>query len=181
MKLNFYPFPEINTERLILRGFSIRDAADLFEIRSNPEMIDFVDQKLDEFIDDTIRFINIINKGINNKKWINWAIVNKEDNKVIGSINIWNFDLEENKAEIGYGLNPLYQGRGLMSEALNAVIDYGFNVMDLSKLEVWTDKRNVKSIRLVEKSGFKFVKEVKEMGYYKKMMFYMQVYEMNKR
>jgi ribosomal-protein-alanine N-acetyltransferase len=181
MRTDFNPFPELETKRLFLRGFDLNDAADLFEIRSNPDMIDYVDQNLDEFIDDTIRFINIINKGIKNKKWINWAIVYKDNSKVIGSINIWNLNDEENKAEIGFSLNPLYQGMGLMKEALDAIIEYGFTKMDLDKLEVWTDKRNEKALKLIEKSGFKFVKEVREKGYYKKQMFFMNVYERSKR
>src|SRR5690554_7458730 len=92
MKTNFEPFPILETSRLVLRKFTEKDALDLFEIRSNPEMLDFTDGKVDEFIDDTIRFIKIINNGIDKEKWINFAIVYKPNKKLIGSINLWNFE-----------------------------------------------------------------------------------------
>ena len=181
MKLDFRLFPKLETKRLLLRQFILSDAADLFEIRSNPDVIDFTDQKLDEYIEDSIKFINIINLGIEKQKWINWAIVHKDTNKMIGSINLWNFNKNENKAEVGYSLNPLYQGKGLMSEALEKVIDYGLNVMELGSIEAWTEKRNLKSIKLLERNNFKYLRVEKEMGYYKKQNFYMNVYEINKR
>ncbi|MCK9470848.1 MAG: GNAT family N-acetyltransferase [Bacilli bacterium] len=180
MNLNFAAFPCLETSRLVLRKMSFKDATDLFEIRSNPEMIDYSDSKLDEFLEDTIKFIEIINRGIEKNKWINWGIIHKENNKLIGTINIWNFDMEEKKAEIGYGLNPKYQGKGLMSEALKEVINFGFKEIGLDSIEVWTEKRNERSIKLIEKHGFNYLKEVREMGYYKKQQFNMKVYVLNK-
>lgn len=181
MKADFTVFPGLETERLVLRKLTLHDANDMFEMRSNPDMIDFTDGKLDEYLDDTIKFIDIINNGIKKNKWVNWALVYKENNRLIGTINIWNLNHEENKAEIGYGIVPKYQGKGLMMEALKAVVNYGLNDMNLEILEVWTERRNLKSIKLVEKFGFRFIKEVSEKGFYKKnQTFNMRVYEISK-
>lgn len=187
MRLEFEPFPVLETSRLILRRFRLADASDLFEMRSNPDMLDYSDGRVDEYLEDTIKYIKLINTGIDKKKWINWAIVNRLSNRVIGSINIWNFGEEEvdnkilKKAEIGYGLNPNYHNLGLMSEAIKVVIDYGFNAIFLDKIEIWTERRNLPSIKLVEKNGFKFLKEVREDGYYKKHhVFNMRVYELKR-
>lgn len=180
MKTNFEPFPILETSRLVLRKFTEKDALDLFEIRSNPEMLDFTDGKVDEFIDDTIRFIKIINNGIDKEKWINFAIVYKPNKKLIGSINLWNFDYKLKKAEVGYALNPLYQKRGLMTEALEAVVKYGFEEMGLDLIEIWTDHRNTSSIKLAERVGFKYIKTELEQGYYKKQTFKMLVYQLRR-
>lgn len=180
MKTNFEPFPEIETTRLKLRKLTLTDAFDLFEIRSNPEMFDFVDGKVDEFIEDTIRFIEITNKGIKKQKWINFGIELKENKKLIGNINLWNFDHSINKAEVGFSLNTRFQRKGIMSEALDKVLDFGFNKMNLEKIELWTEKRNDRAIKLAEKNGFKLIREVFEKGYYKKQIFKYLVFELKK-
>lgn len=181
MKADFTVFPVMETERLVLRKLTLNDANDMFEMRSNPDMIDFTDGKLDEYLDDTLHFIEMINNGIKKNKWVNWAIIYKDNNRLIGTINIWNLNDEENKAEIGYGIVPKYQGKGLMVEALKAVVNYGLNDMKLQKLEVWTERRNLKSIKLVERLGFRYIKEVSEKGFYKKnQTFNMRVYEISK-
>lgn len=58
--------------------------------------------------------------------------LNIDSQKVIGTISIWNINLEQRNAELGYGITPAYQNKGLMKEALLSVADYGFNVMNLS-------------------------------------------------
>ena len=72
--INFDPFPAIKTENLLLRRMIYNDIHDLFEMRTIPEMIKHVDLKLDQTIDETKAYINKMNDGVDNNKWIIWAI-----------------------------------------------------------------------------------------------------------
>ena len=180
MKTSFKPFPVLETENLILRKLQETDAFDLFEIRSNPEMYDFIDGKADEVLDDTIRFIKLTNKGIDKQKWIHFGIEYKHNKKLIGTINLWNFDYSVSKAEGGFSLNPSYQRKGLMVEALKKVIDYGFYDMDLEKIELWTEKNNERTINLANKCKFCYKEQVFEKGYYKNKIFNYVIYELKK-
>lgn len=78
---------------------------------------------------------------------MNWrAIEHKASRKVKGSISIWNIDNEKGAAELGYGIIPDFQNKGLMKEALLSVVDYGFNVMKLKSLNAYTEERKLAQI-----------------------------------
>jgi ribosomal-protein-alanine N-acetyltransferase len=73
---------------------------------------------------------------------------------------LWNISREENKAEVGYELLPDFQGKGIAQEAMLVVLDYGFNIMLLNKIEAYTHKENSASQKLLEKFGF--VRDIQE-------------------
>jgi ribosomal-protein-alanine N-acetyltransferase len=83
-----------------------------------------------------------------------WGIILKASNSLVGAIGLWNFSQKEKKAEIGFELMPEYQGRGLMMEALSAVIDYGFDKMKLEIITASTHKENIKSVAVLLKNNF---------------------------
>ncbi len=83
-------------------------------------------------------------------KWIIWAIEHRQTKKVIGTISIWNTNIEQGISELGYGIITDYQGKGLMKEVLLSVIKYGFEVMNLKALEAYTEENNHSSIKLLE-------------------------------
>jgi ribosomal-protein-alanine N-acetyltransferase len=172
----FTTFPEIETKNLLLRRMSREDNHDIFQMRHDPKMIEFTDSKIDETLEATNSYIEAMNKGVNEGKWIIWAIEHKQSKKVIGSISIWNFSLEKKCAELGYGIIPEYQNRGFMKEALLRVVDYGFDVMKLSALEAYTEEKNIRSNKLLQGCQFFEVKRVDEEGYYSNRIFHMIVY-----
>lgn len=149
--INFTPFPDIETKNLILRKMIYNDISDLFEMRKDSRMNEYIDTKLDENINETKAYIDKMNIGVDENKWIVWAIEHKQSKKVIGSICIWNINIELENGELGYGIIPGYQGQGLMREASLSVIEYGFNVMKLKAVDAYTEEHNVKSINLLEK------------------------------
>ncbi|MHB1392864.1 MAG: GNAT family N-acetyltransferase [Clostridia bacterium] len=83
-----------------------------------------------------------------------WGITPKNENKLIGSICLWNISEELSKAEIGYELMTEYQGKGIMSEAIKAVIEYGFENMKLNLIEALPYSDNIRSIKLLERNSF---------------------------
>ena len=162
LTLNFVPFPSLLTERLLLRSLTIDDKNEIFAIRSDENMIKHLDRPSQKCIDEASQFIEKITHGVAQNRWIYWAVCLKDKKELIGTICIWNISEEESKAEVGFELLPAYQGKGLMREALAAVIDYGFYCINLNSLEGETDPRNIKSISLMEKSAFTLVNCLRE-------------------
>ena len=174
----FNPFPIIETKYLCLRKMTPEDTDDFFQMRNDLRMIEFTDSKLDESFEETSSYIEKMNKGVEEGKWIIWAIEHKPSKKVIGSISIWNMDPEQKSAELGYGLIPDYQNKGLMKEALASVVEYGFEVMKLNALDAYTEEKNIRSIKLLESCKFVEINRVNDDGYYSERVYCMIVYQM---
>ncbi|HTA28013.1 MAG TPA: GNAT family N-acetyltransferase [Bacteroidia bacterium] len=154
---NFTPFPVITTERLVLRQMTKDDANDLFRIRSDKRVNEYLVRIPSQSVDDVIAFITKLDISISNNESIIWGITLKDENKVIGTICIWNLKKEHDRAEVGYELYPDYWRKGIMQEALSAILDYGFNVMKLHSIAAIIDPFNEGSYSLLEKN--RFVKE----------------------
>jgi [ribosomal protein S5]-alanine N-acetyltransferase len=151
----FIPFPRLATPRLILRQLEDRDAPEIFQLRSNESVNQYINRPKAETINDAQQFIHNINTKINNNEPVlYWAIVPKNDAKLAGTICLFNFDEKEMQAEIGYELLPDHQGMGIMQEAFASVINYCFDQMQLKRIEAFTHVQNSSSIKLLEKNEF---------------------------
>ena len=179
--VRFTPFPITETRNLVLRRIGLDDLDDLFEMRRDPRMHLHTDTKPDEALDETKVYIDKTNAGVDAGKWVIWAIGLKGQAKVIGTISIWNLNPERESGELGYGIIPDYQGRGLMKESLLAVADYGFDAMNLKVLEAYTERDNLRSLKLLERCGFAEVDRVDEEGYCNKRTYHMIVYRLESR
>lgn len=175
----FSPFPIVETNNLLLRKMTYEDKHDIFLMRKDPRMHEYTDTKPDENIGETEAYIDKMLKGISENKWIIWAIEHKASKKVIGSISIWNIDNEKESGELGYGIIPDYQVRGLMKEALLSAADYGFNVMKLKTLDAYTEENNISSNKLLENCKFKVAGKVDDKGYCNDRIYHMVVYRLD--
>lgn len=147
----------LETPRLILRAFRYEDLDDFFEYASVDgvgEMAGWVHHS-----DKNVSH-KILESFIQTKK--TFAIVYKANNKVIGSLGLEKSHFPrtyypgETVRDIGYVLSKDYWGQGLMSEAVKAVIDYCFNTLKMSHLTVGHFIDNIRSKRVIEKSGFTY-------------------------
>lgn len=178
--INFNPFPNIETRNLLLRRMDYNDIQDLYEMRKDPRMIEYTDSKLEESVEETKAYIDKMNQGIDDNKWIVWAMEHKQSKKVIGSISIWNINREKNSGELGYGIIPDYQGLGLMKESLLKVVEYGLKKMKLGMLDAYTEENNIKSIKLLEKCNFVEIDRVEDIGYYNERIYHMMIFRLEK-
>jgi ribosomal-protein-alanine N-acetyltransferase len=105
-------------------------------------------------LNDALKFIEDINVRINQGESIYWAISLRGKDELIGTICLWNFSADNRVSELGYEMNPLFQKQGLMTEAINCVIKYSFERLELKAMEAFTNKNNLRSIRLLKKNGF---------------------------
>ncbi len=152
--LNFEPFPTITTGRIILRRLVDDDAPEIFILRSDERILEFIDIAKANNIDDALAFIHKINSVIDNSESMYWGIASKENDKLIGTICLWNIIKEHYRAEVGFVLRPDQQGKGFMQEALAAVVNYAFSEMKLHSLEGRVNPANTASIKLMERNKF---------------------------
>ena len=156
-RIDFSKFPYLSTERLNLRPVEIADVHELFLIRSDEQVMKYIDRPLAKATEDAKALIQVIIDGLNANEAITWAISLKKEPKLIGTIGFWRIIEEHYRAEIGYVLHPEFQGKGIMQEALEKVLDYGFNILKLHSIEANVNPNNAASIKLLERN--RFVKE----------------------
>jgi [ribosomal protein S5]-alanine N-acetyltransferase len=155
LELNFSPFPEIKTERLLLRRMTDADAPEIFFLRSDETVMKYIDREKPKTIEEAVAFIQKVNTGIDNNECIMWAIaLQDKPDTLIGNIGFWRVLNQHYRSEIGYMLHPGLWNKGIMKEALLAVTDYGFNQMKLHSIEAHINPGNAASGAVLEKAGF---------------------------
>jgi len=154
LELNLTSFPELTTERLLLRELSLSDAEEIFLLRSDKKVNELIDRATATSIDDAYEFINKIIANQNKGEGIMWAITLKDNPKLIGTIVYWNIVKEKDEAEVGYELLPQWHGKGIMQEALLKVIEFGFTTPGLKTIVADPKMGNLRSINLLEKTEF---------------------------
>ncbi len=147
------PFPILITERLNLRKIVKADLQRILFFRSDKEITKYI--KRDPQTPETAAaFIEKITADIRTDKSISWGITTKDSNTLIGTICLWNFSEDKKTAEVGYDLDPEFQAKGIMSEALKAVLHFGFKIRGFNTIEAYTDYRNIPSKNLLKQHGF---------------------------
>ncbi len=150
----------LETERLLLRPWTEADLEDFYEYASVPGVGEMAGWRHHQDISESRAILQMF---IDHKKTL--ALELKESGKVIGSLGIENVhpdpEPEKQGRELGYVLSKAYWGRGLMPEAVRAVIDYCFEVLHYDFLTCGHFVQNIQSRRVIEKCGFHFWKEVK--------------------
>lgn len=162
-RLKFTPFPIIPTDRLKLRKLKQEDKNEIYYLKSNDEILKYLDNKKHETFEETEKYINKINGGITRNEAIVWGITLSGSDKVVGTICLWNIAIENKTGEVGYDLMPEYQGKGIMDEALGAILKYAFNFIKFKTIKAYTHKDNLSSINLLERN--KFTSECEEGNY----------------
>ena len=152
--INFSPFPNLETERLLLRRVNSNDVKEIFALRSNPETMKYIPRPLVKTDEGALEHIAMIDSKIDSNEGINWAITLKDNPKLIGIIGHYRIKPENYRAELGYMLLPEYHGKGIVSEAVKEAVKYGFQVMKLNSLEAIIDPDNHASAKVLEKNGF---------------------------
>jgi len=153
----FSKFPELSTKRLILRKPTMKDVEWYFEYFSRPEMVwgggmpgpkdmNAARKELRTYLIDLYR----------ERRGFRWIITLKGDIEPIGTLGFYKWaPSAAYQAEMGYDLAKEHWGKGIMTEAMKAVIDFGFEKMELNRIEVYIMPRNKRSIKMIKNIGFK--------------------------
>jgi ribosomal-protein-alanine N-acetyltransferase len=164
-KTAFRKFPEIRTKRLLLRQPSMKDAEWYLEHFSRPEVVwgggDPAPRDIGAAREELRKYmVDLYRKRLG----FRWIITLKGEGRPIGSLGFYKWAPTAGyqappsagyQAEMGYDLVKEHWGKGIMTEAMKAVIDFGFEKMELHRIEVFIIPRNKRSIKLVKNLGFK--------------------------
>ena len=150
----FIAFPTLETERFVLRAVTLDDASDMFRIMSDPRVMRYFGIEPMTSHDQAIERARDIQAAFAEQNGVRWAITRREDGQFIGTCGFWRLIKEHFRAEIGYELAPAFWGQGVMTEAVGAILTFGFTRMGLHSVEAQIDPDNTGSRRVLEKLGF---------------------------
>ncbi|TGE21276.1 N-acetyltransferase [Hymenobacter aquaticus] len=155
LNIQLLPFPVLRTARLTLRQLTSTDAPVIQLFRSDPEFLRYIPRLPETTLAQAQAHLNLLDQLLRTNEGIAWGLCREErPEELLGTICLWQFQPENYRAEVGYGLHPAHGGQGLMTEALEAVVHYAFGLLGLHSLEAHVDPANAASIRLLEKQGF---------------------------
>lgn len=162
---------KLETERLVLKPIDESHVDDILKIRSNKITNQFVKRIPPKTNYDALDFILTIKKRVENKETFYWGISLKDQTNLIGTICLYRFSKDRKEAEVGYELLPDYHRKGIMSEALKAVLNFGFNELYLSEILAFTNKFNENSKSLLLKHQFILEEGRKDEGFPENLVF----------
>ncbi|HVS94147.1 MAG TPA: GNAT family N-acetyltransferase [Mucilaginibacter sp.] len=147
-------FSNLTTERLFLRDLQPDDAEEIFRLRKDEKVNELIGRQSAVTLDDAREFIEKILLLAENYEVVMWAITLIGDPKLVGTVLYWHIERLKDKAEIGYELLPEYQGKGIITEAVEKVIEFGFKDLRFKTITANPNAKNLKSVNVLERLGF---------------------------
>ncbi|MCO4291627.1 GNAT family N-acetyltransferase [Solitalea sp. MAHUQ-68] len=154
LTINFGEFPVLHSNRLKLRLIQPSDAQKLFELRSHEQVLKYLDREPPKSVEEITELINQIRNSYFENEGISWVITLAENDTLIGTVGFWKINKEHHRAEIGYMLHPDHWKNGIMTEALNTVLQHGFENIRFHSVEANVNPSNNPSINLLKKLNF---------------------------
>lgn len=146
----------LETDRLIIRPITTDDITALHELYSDPSVARFVSfLLLNTHIDESRAYVESIIESYMAQKVAEWAVVEKESNTLVGCCGFVHYWPEHARAELAYWYHKDFRGKGYAAEAARAVVEYGFTVLNLHRIEATVDPENIPSQKLLEKIGMR--------------------------
>lgn len=147
--------PRLEGERVRLRGVSEDDRGALFALYSDPKVVRYGSQRTWHLEAQAREYIERSQRGFVEREFLQWGMALTNDgDRVIGTVTLFDFHPAHRRCELGFALAPGQWGRGLAREAIALAIDFGFDALNLYRIEADIDPENVNSIHLVERLGF---------------------------
>ena len=158
----FTNIPTLRTERLIMRKIEQADCADMFDYSSQKAVTRYLLWSPHPTRDYTARYIDYLSERYTAGDFYDWALVPHATGRMVGTCGFTRFDFTNNSAEVGYVLSPSVWGSGYATEALNAVLDVGFRVLGLHRIEARYLAGNVASSHVMARVGMTFEGEFRD-------------------
>lgn len=152
----FTKLPTLDTERLQLRQILPTDTEDMFAYASKKEVTRYLLWSPHPTRAYTEKYIAYLQERYRAGDFYDWAVVLKDTGRMVGTCGFTKFDVSSNSAEVGYVLNPSVWGQGYATEALTAVLRFGFQKLHLHRAEACYLEENTASRRVMERAGMKF-------------------------
>ena len=163
----FSNIPQLETDRLILRRLGQRDADDMYDYAHRDDVTRHLTWDPHPNVSYTREYLTYVSEHYRAGDFFDWAVVDRESERMIGTCGFTRFHYETDCAEIGYVIHPAYWGRGIASEAVEAVIRFGFQRLDLNRIEAKFMEGNLASRRVMEKNGMVYEGMMRQSMYIK--------------
>jgi len=148
---------QLETERLILRRISVNDAEAMYNNWASDDIVTkYVTWPKHESVEATRGLLEIWEKEYENDSCYRWAIVLKDENKVIGTIDVVRVNEADETAEIGYCISHEYWSKGIVTEAAKKVVEYLLNEVGFYRVEAQHHLDNPASGKVMQKIGMKY-------------------------
>jgi len=144
----------LSTSRLQLRPLSHADAEALLVVHADGDVMRYTTIPPWKSLDQAYALIERDLKGMPAGRYLCLGIVPTCEGQVVGTCTLFGFNQASRRAEVGFVLGRSAWGKGYMSEALRALLDYGFSSLDLNRVEADTDPRNLAAAKMLERLGF---------------------------
>lgn len=144
----------LKTKGLEIRKIQNDDASFIFNLRSNKNNMKYIEMKPYENIERANSFIENVTSDIEKNEVFFWVIETKDTLRKVGTICLWSFSKEKESAEIGYELLSDFQNKGYANEALNAVLNFAKEKLNIKIVDAITHEAHKASIKLLLKNGF---------------------------
>lgn len=152
----FTNIPTLHTERLSLRAMHPIDAEDMYDYSRRPEVTKYLLWTEHKNVGYTKDYLFYVGTRYALGDFYDWAIIDLESRRMIGTCGFTRIDAANDCAEIGYVLNPDFHGKGYATEAVKKIIDFGFSELSLNRIEARFMKGNEASLRLMQRVGMTF-------------------------
>nr|WP_314546839.1 GNAT family N-acetyltransferase [uncultured Massilia sp.] len=146
---------ELFTPRLKLRRMDERDTEAHYAVFSDPEVTRYWSSEPWTNMEQAVQAIARIRAAGADGSELRFGIELLETGELIGNCALHHFFEASRRCEMGYAIGSRHWGRGYVSEALKALVDHGFDVLGLNRIEADIDPRNIASARVLEKLGFR--------------------------
>ena len=150
----FLTFPQLGTERLLLRELRPDDAESLFAVLGDEQVTKFYDDEVLRDIAQAKEQIEAWAAGFRARRCIRWGIAPRKSGQIVGTCGYYGFHRWHKRAGIGYELARSFWKQGIMTEALGEIIQFGFEKIGLNRIEAVVMPDNEGSIRLLGGLGF---------------------------
>ena len=162
----FGELPVLESGRLILRQMEVDDAPGLFEYCSDRDLLRHLPLEHTATLEDAVRCIQNFRAMYAAKKLAPWGVTLKETGKHIGICGFESWNPFADRAEIGFVITRRYWRQGLATEAATRVMRFGFEKMNLHRIEARAKRENESSTQLLKKMGFQYEGYLREQGYW---------------
>ena len=148
--------PVLSTGDLVLRPIEDKDTAALFRLFSDDAVTKFMD--IDSFsnISEATHIIQFFRQSLEKGEGMRWAITITGRDELVGTCGFHRINKTHFKAEIGYDLQPAYWGKGIMKEAVSGMLLYGYEELQLNRIEAFVDPENKASSKLLSRLNFRY-------------------------
>ena len=152
----FSRIPVLETERLLLRKMKVSDAEDMYDYAKREELTKYLLWSPHNSFFYTKDYLKYGESRYSVGDFYDWAVVEKASGRMIGTCGFTSIDTQHNSGEIGYVLNPDFHGKGYGTEAAARVLAFGFDNLELHRIEARFMEGNAASLRVMEKLGMTF-------------------------